>query len=179
MSWLPDDYVHPVYVPVPDTALHLRPIREADTALDHPAVMGSRERLWQIFGPAWAWPRETMTVEEDRIDLLRHEKEIAAHQSFNYALLDEDETMILGASTSTRPSAPAPTEKSPGGSSTTSSAARWSARSTRWSRSGSPPTGPSRGPVVWAATSPGRTGSRCRAPPDTSKGCLELMPMAT
>jgi hypothetical protein len=43
--------------------------------------MGSRERLWGIFGPAWAWPKETMTYEQDRADLLRHEKEIAAHQS--------------------------------------------------------------------------------------------------
>ncbi|MFI0154731.1 GNAT family N-acetyltransferase [Streptomyces lydicus] len=96
MSWLPDDFVHPVHVPVPHAALHLRPIRESDTALDYPAVMGSRERLWEIFGPAWAWPKETMTYEEDRIDLLRHEKEIAAHQSFNYALLDQEETAILG-----------------------------------------------------------------------------------
>ena len=56
MSWLPDDFVHPVRVPVPGTALHLRPIREADTALDYPAVMGSRERLWEIFGP-WIGPK--------------------------------------------------------------------------------------------------------------------------
>lgn len=80
MSWLPEDFVHPVRVPVPDTALHLRPIGESDTPLDYPAVMGSRERLWEIFGPAWGWPKERMTYEEDRIDLLRHEKEIAAHQ---------------------------------------------------------------------------------------------------
>jgi len=52
---------HPVRVPVPGTALHLRPIREADAAIDYPAVMGSRERLWEIFGPAWGWPAETMT----------------------------------------------------------------------------------------------------------------------
>ncbi|SFT55878.1 hypothetical protein SAMN04487904_103427 [Actinopolyspora lacussalsi subsp. righensis] len=96
MSWLPDDFVHPGYTPVPDTALHLRPIREADTALDYPAVMGSQERLWEIFGPAWGWPRETMTYEEDRVELLRHESEAAAHRSFNYALLDEAETAILG-----------------------------------------------------------------------------------
>ncbi|GAB3556885.1 hypothetical protein J2S53_004254 [Actinopolyspora lacussalsi] len=96
MSWLPDDYVHPGYTPVPDTALHLRPIREADTALDYPAVMGSQERLWRIFGPAWGWPRETMTYEEDRVELLRHEREAAAHRSFNYALLDEAETAIHG-----------------------------------------------------------------------------------
>ncbi|MFF0155258.1 GNAT family N-acetyltransferase [Micromonospora sp. NPDC005203] len=96
MSWLPDDFVHPVHVPVPDSSLHLRPIRQADTALDYPAVMGSRERLWEIFGPAWAWPPETMTYDEDRTDLLRHEKEIAAHQSFNYALFDEAETALFG-----------------------------------------------------------------------------------
>jgi len=24
--------------------------------------MGSRRRLWQIFGPAWAWPKDTMTI---------------------------------------------------------------------------------------------------------------------
>lgn len=96
MTWLPEDFVHPVRVPVPDTALHLRPIREADTAIDYPAVMGSRERLWSIYGPAWGWPPETMTYEEDRIDLLRHEREIEAHQSFNYALLDEQESAVLG-----------------------------------------------------------------------------------
>lgn len=96
MSWLPDDFAHPAHVTVPGTALHLRPIREADTALDYPAVRGSRARLWEIFGPAWGWPAESMTYEEDRVDLLRHEKEIAAHQSFNYALLDEKETALLG-----------------------------------------------------------------------------------
>lgn len=96
MTWLPDDFVHPVHVPVPGTTLHLRPIREADVVIDYPAVMNSRERLWEIFGPAWSWPSESMTYEEDRVDLLRHEKEIAAHQSFNYALLDERGTALLG-----------------------------------------------------------------------------------
>ena len=66
-----------------------RTSREADAEIDYPAVMGSRRRLWQIFGPAWAWPKDTMTMEADRRDLRRHEEEIAAHQSFNYALIDE------------------------------------------------------------------------------------------
>ncbi|MCK1798423.1 N-acetyltransferase [Streptomyces sp. XM4193] len=96
MSWLPADFVHPVHVPVPGTDLHLRPIREADTAIDHPAVMGSRERLWEIFGPAWGWPAESLSLEDDRVDLLRHEREIAAHQSFNYALLDAHESALHG-----------------------------------------------------------------------------------
>ncbi|MBU7598029.1 GNAT family N-acetyltransferase [Streptomyces sp. P38-E01] len=96
MSWLPADFVHPVRVPVPATGLHLRPIREADTAIDHPAVMNSRERLWEIFGPAWGWPAESLSHEDDRADLLRHEQEIAAHQSFNYALLDARESALYG-----------------------------------------------------------------------------------
>ncbi|MFD9596304.1 GNAT family N-acetyltransferase [Kitasatospora sp. NPDC059973] len=96
MNWLPDDFVHPVLVPLPGGGHHLRPIREADAPLDYPAVMGSRERLWTLFGPAWGWPAATMTYEADQADLLRHEKEIAAHQSFNYALFDTAETALLG-----------------------------------------------------------------------------------
>ena len=34
MNWRPDDFVHPVRVPVPGIGIRLRPIREADTAID-------------------------------------------------------------------------------------------------------------------------------------------------
>lgn len=95
MAWLPDSFVHPDRADLP-TGHHLRPIREADTDLDYPAVMGSRERLWTLFGEAWGWPPAAMTKEQDREDLARHEAEIAAHQSFNYALLDAEETELLG-----------------------------------------------------------------------------------
>lgn len=95
MAWLPDDFVHPEHVPV-DEGHHLRPIRESDVELDYPAVMGSRRRLWSRYGEAWGWPPATMTVEQDRADLARHEREIAAHESFNYALFDTAETALLG-----------------------------------------------------------------------------------
>ena len=39
-----------------------------------------------------------MTREQDREDLARHEAEIAAHESFNYALFDDDETALQGGS---------------------------------------------------------------------------------
>ena len=93
--WLPADFVHPTIQPVLE-GFHLRPIRAADTEIDYPAVMGSRERLWRIYGEAWGWPSATMTVEEDRADLARHEREIEAHESFNYALLDTAETALFG-----------------------------------------------------------------------------------
>jgi hypothetical protein len=96
MTWLPADFVHPVRVALPDGQHFLRPITGADTELDYPAVMGSRARLWAIYGESWGWPPATMTYEQDLEDLVRHEAEIAAHQSFNYALFGEAGTALLG-----------------------------------------------------------------------------------
>jgi hypothetical protein len=95
MAWLPDDFTHPTRLDLP-TGHHLRPIRGDDVDIDFPAVMGSRARLWSIYGEAWGWPPSTMTREQDREDLARHEREIAAHESFNYAVLDADETELFG-----------------------------------------------------------------------------------
>jgi RimJ/RimL family protein N-acetyltransferase len=95
-TWLSRDFVHPLHVPLPGGGHHLRPIAGTDTDLDYPAVMGSRERLWSIYGQAWGWPPATMTYEQDLADLQHHEAEIAAHESFNYALFDDAETQLLG-----------------------------------------------------------------------------------
>lgn len=95
MTWLRDGFTHPTRVELP-TGHHLRPIRAADVAIDYPAVMGSRASLWARYGEAWGWPPPTMSYEADERDLARHEAEIAAHETFNYAVLDERETKLLG-----------------------------------------------------------------------------------
>lgn len=95
MAWLPDDFTHPDRVEL-GTGHHLRPIRERDVDIDYRAVMGSRERLWAKYGEAWGWPPATMSPEQDRDDLAHHEAEIAAHETFNYAILDEPESELLG-----------------------------------------------------------------------------------
>ncbi len=95
MAWLRDGFVHPERVEL-ETGHHLRPIRESDVDIDYPAVMGSRERLWTKYGEAWGWPPATMTPEQDRDDLAHHEAEIAARETFNYAILDEPESELLG-----------------------------------------------------------------------------------
>ncbi len=95
MSWLPADFTHPTRAEL--TPLHhIRPIRADDVDIDYPAVMNSRRRLWELYGTAWGWPPATMTVEQDRADLARHEAEIDAQESFNYAVLDADETALMG-----------------------------------------------------------------------------------
>jgi hypothetical protein len=93
--WLPDGWDHPTRVDLP-TGHHLRPIRADDTALDMVAVMSSQERLFSIYGKAWGWPPTTMTAEQDREDLQHHADEIERHESFNYALFDAGETVLLG-----------------------------------------------------------------------------------
>lgn len=95
MSWLRADFVHPTRVDLP-TGHHMRPIRGSDVEIDYPAVMGSRERLWERYGDVWGWPRATMTVEADRQDLERHEREMEAHESFNYAVFDVAERALWG-----------------------------------------------------------------------------------
>jgi hypothetical protein len=94
-AWLPDGWQHPLRVEL-DTGHHLRPIRADDVDLDMQAVMGSQERLWSIYGRARGWPPSTMTVDQDRADLARHEAEIERHESFSYALFDPGETELLG-----------------------------------------------------------------------------------
>ncbi|NYE36329.1 RimJ/RimL family protein N-acetyltransferase [Nocardioides cavernae] len=94
-TWLPRGWDHPTRVELA-TGHHLRPIHPDDTDLDMPAVMGSRERLWETYGEAWGWPPADMTAEQDREDLQHHWDEAQAHLSFNYALLDADETELVG-----------------------------------------------------------------------------------
>ncbi|MGW1343265.1 GNAT family N-acetyltransferase [Kribbella sp. NPDC002412] len=94
-AWLPEGWNHPLRVPL-TTGHHLRPIRATDVDLDMQAVMGSQERLWSLYGEAWGWPPATMTAEQDRADLARHEAEMETHESFNYALFDNGETELLG-----------------------------------------------------------------------------------
>lgn len=94
-TWLPAGWEHPTRVELA-TGHHLRPIRATDVDLDMVAVMGSQPRLWSIYGEAWGWPPATMTAEQDREDLARHEAESERHQSFDYALFDTGETQLLG-----------------------------------------------------------------------------------
>jgi len=97
MPWLREDFAPPVRVELPGgDGHHLRPIRADDVEIDMVAVMGSRERLFSLYGEAWGWPPAGMTEEQDREDLQYHEDEMAARSSYNFALFDRDETALLG-----------------------------------------------------------------------------------
>jgi hypothetical protein len=95
MTWLFEGFIAPARVDLP-TGHHMRPIRESDVDIDYPAVMGSRKRLWSKYGAAWGWPPQSMSYAADKEDLAHHEAEIAARETFNYAILDDHESRLLG-----------------------------------------------------------------------------------
>ena len=95
MPWLPATFAAPQRAELP-TGHHLRQILADAVDIDDPAVMGSRERLWERYGELWGWPPDTMTFEEDRADLARHEAEMAVNESFNYAVFNAGETALCG-----------------------------------------------------------------------------------
>ncbi len=107
MAWLDSALTPPGRLDLA-TGHHLRPIREVDVAIDYPAVMGSRPRLWEKYGEAWGWPPATMSYEDDREDLARHEAEAVAREAFNYAILDLQETRLFGCVYIDPPEADAP-----------------------------------------------------------------------
>lgn len=49
-----------------------------------------------MFGSRWEWPPSDMSVEQDLEDLLRHEREMETHRSFNYCVLDAHESQLFG-----------------------------------------------------------------------------------
>jgi RimJ/RimL family protein N-acetyltransferase len=95
MPWLPRTFVHPPRAEVGSTH-HLRPIAPGDVDLDLVAVLGSRDRLFGIYGEKWGWPPAGMTREQDLEDLEHHAAEMRTNESFNYALFDEAESRLLG-----------------------------------------------------------------------------------
>jgi len=72
----------------------LRPLLASDAALDHDAVMESREflRKWEQS----TWPEDDFTVEANRDDLLKHERQHANGDAFTYTVMNLDQTECLG-----------------------------------------------------------------------------------
>ncbi len=95
MPWIAPDFDYPQRLDLP-TGHHLRPIRAEDAEIDLPAVMGSRDSLFEIYGEAWGWPPVEMSVEADRDDLQHHADEMEAREGFNFAILNADETELYG-----------------------------------------------------------------------------------
>ena len=92
--WFPDS--HQIPQGFDTDRLRLRPLTIHDAVKDYDAVMSSRAELWEIFGPGTGWPADTLTLEQDIIDLGWHQKEFQTHASFTYTVVALDESQVLG-----------------------------------------------------------------------------------
>ena len=75
---------------------HLRPVRLADSALHHAAVDGSLRVLRDLHGSSRGWPPTTWSAAHSRNELWRQVGEMERRTAWTYALLDADETALLG-----------------------------------------------------------------------------------
>ncbi|SET74080.1 hypothetical protein [Marinobacter segnicrescens] len=64
--------------------------------LDYPAVVESRNKLKNLFGPRDQWPPDDLTPEMDEADLAWHAREFSSRRSFAYHLLSHDQQQCLG-----------------------------------------------------------------------------------
>lgn len=75
--------------------VHLEPLAPEHAELDFKAVMSSREHLERTLH--WGdWPREDMTLEQDRDDLARHFKEFEERSAYAYTVLTPDRERCAG-----------------------------------------------------------------------------------
>ena len=69
--WLAAPHVAPRLLETP--RLRLRPLLITDAVRDYDAVMTSRKELWDHFGPGSGWPEESLSLEQDIVDLGWHQ----------------------------------------------------------------------------------------------------------
>jgi hypothetical protein len=76
----------------------LRMLSIKDVKLDYDAVMTSIKHLQKTkpFGPNHLWPTESLSYEQDLIDLGWHQKEFQRKTSFTYTVMNLEETKCLG-----------------------------------------------------------------------------------
>jgi len=75
--------------------VRFEPLGPEHAQRDYDAFMRSREHLQDALG--WGdWPREDMTVEENRRDLQRHADEFERREAYAYAVLTRDASRELG-----------------------------------------------------------------------------------
>lgn len=94
MSFLPENFDVPTVFEA--DYFRLRMLTVNDVVKDYDAVMSSRQHLWSTFGEVWSWPTDSLTLEQDLIDLGWHQKEFQRRSSFAYTVVSLDESQVLG-----------------------------------------------------------------------------------
>lgn len=93
--FVPDAFAVPLRLEQPSYVL--RPLTTDDAERDYDAVMSSRESLRHVFhenDPEW--PADTMTLQDNRRDLRRHQEDFGKRAGFTYTVETPDGRRCLG-----------------------------------------------------------------------------------
>jgi hypothetical protein len=93
-QFVPAEFTVPLSLDAAEFKLRMLTIH--DVVKDYDAVMTSVKSLQGLFGHGSTWPKETLTLEQDLIDLAWHQKEFQRRSSFAYTMMTLDETRCLG-----------------------------------------------------------------------------------
>jgi len=93
-QFVPEEFV------VPDSLVtdryRLEMLSPNVTEIDYDAVMTSKVRLRTVFREKTEWPKDDMSLEENRSDLIRHETEFKSRQAFAYTVLTLSREKCIG-----------------------------------------------------------------------------------
>lgn len=73
---------------------HARKLTYKDTDLDYAAVMSSIDCIRKTRGGSW--PKESLTLEKDMLDLCWHQREFEFGLSYAFTVMNDDESECLG-----------------------------------------------------------------------------------
>lgn len=93
-QFVPEDFVVPKSLVTDQYRLQMLSPDVAE--IDYDAVMTSRVRLRTVFSEKTDWPKEDMSLEENRTDLLRHSAEFKSRQAFAYTVLTLSREKCIG-----------------------------------------------------------------------------------
>ena len=92
IPFIPDDFEVPATLETNEYRLRMLSINDVD--MDYEAVMSSVNHLSQVW-PDSNWP-ESLTLEQNLIDLAWHQKEFQRRTSFAYTMVTLDEKKVIG-----------------------------------------------------------------------------------
>lgn len=91
-DFVPDEFDPPAGMTTPQ--FRLEPLGPQHNEADYAAWTSSMQHIRATPGFATGrWPRE-MTIDENRDDLLRHQRDFQARAGFTYTVLDNDDDVI-------------------------------------------------------------------------------------
>ncbi|AGF57156.1 hypothetical protein B0P06_004555 [Clostridium saccharoperbutylacetonicum] len=95
-KFVPDDFIVPIeHISENFT---IRKLTALDLKEDYIAVMEAKEHIHELYTEEYTngWPADNLTIEEDEMDLIRHEKEFDERVAFAYTVFDLENKNCLG-----------------------------------------------------------------------------------